>query len=272
MDIPHSGYISPEAMVTALTALTSLKTFHLGFQALQSRPDRESRHPPPSTRSVLPALTYIYFQGASEYLEDLVARIGAVPLLDILALCFISQPVFRIPHLSQFINRVPKFQALNGARVVISYDIYVTLREPSRTVSHKVLEMSILDKYLGWQPSLLPQLYTSLPLFLTVEHLYMECPYGWDDYIGNTQWLELLHPFSAVKNLYLSKEFALCVARALQGLVGERVTELLPALQNIFLAELRPSGRVQKAIEPFIYARHLSGHPIAVSKWERMVN
>ena len=55
--IPHSGYISPEAMVTALSVLTSLEELTLRFQSPRSCPDRASRRPPPSTRSVLPVLT-----------------------------------------------------------------------------------------------------------------------------------------------------------------------------------------------------------------------
>lgn len=44
----------------------------------------------------------------------------------------------------------------------------------------------------------------------------------------NARWLELLQPFVAVKDLYLTKEFTLHIAHALQELVGERVMEVLP--------------------------------------------
>jgi hypothetical protein len=45
-----------------------------------------------------------------------------------------------------------------------------------------------------------------------------------------------------VKNLYLSKEFAPGIAAALQELVGARITEVLPSLQNIFVEGLEPLG------------------------------
>jgi hypothetical protein len=45
--------------------------------------------------------------------------------------------------------------------------------------------------------------------------------------------------------------------------------EVLPALQNIFLEGLQPSGPVQEDLGKFVAARQLSGHPIAVSPWER---
>ena len=77
--IPHSGYFSPDAIATVFPTLTSLNFFDLEFISTRSCPDRESRRPPPSTRSVLPVLTSLRFKGVSEYLEDLVAHINAPP-------------------------------------------------------------------------------------------------------------------------------------------------------------------------------------------------
>jgi hypothetical protein len=54
--IPHSGYTSPEPMVTCLSAATSLEFLDLRFQSPRSRPDRASRRPPPLIRTILPAL------------------------------------------------------------------------------------------------------------------------------------------------------------------------------------------------------------------------
>jgi hypothetical protein len=73
IDIPHSGYISPEAMVAALSTLTSLRHFWLHFQS--PYPYQESRRPPPLSRSVLPVLTSLSIKGVCEYLDDLMARI-----------------------------------------------------------------------------------------------------------------------------------------------------------------------------------------------------
>jgi F-box-like len=97
-NIPHSGYISPEAMVAPLSVLSSLETFSLSFQSPQSRPDRESRRLPPSERSVIPALTYFDFQGAIEYLEDFVTRID-FPELDDMVINFLNQIDFDCPRL-----------------------------------------------------------------------------------------------------------------------------------------------------------------------------
>ena len=74
--IPHSGYIFPEAMATLFSVLTSLETLSLRFQSPQSRPDFESRGPPPPKRSIPPALWILYFKGVTKYLEELVAHIN----------------------------------------------------------------------------------------------------------------------------------------------------------------------------------------------------
>ena len=63
-----------------------------------------------------------------------------------------------------------------------------------------------------------------------------------------------------------SKNSVRLVAPALQELTGGRATEVLPALQNLFLdtEDWQPSGPVKEAIEQFIDARKLCGHPVTV--------
>jgi hypothetical protein len=87
------------------------------------------------------------------------------------------------------------------------------------------------------------------------------------DAIENTLWLELLLPFTVVKNLYLVEEFAPRIAAALEDLVEGRITEVLPSLQNIFVTKLEASGRFQEIFGQFIASRRLSGHPVAISVW-----
>src|SRR6266852_166844 len=66
VSIPHSGYISPEAMVRCLSTLTRLEELSLIFESPLSRP---VRRPHPPTRSILLTLNYLRFEGVSEYLE-----------------------------------------------------------------------------------------------------------------------------------------------------------------------------------------------------------
>jgi hypothetical protein len=276
VEIPHSGYISPEAMVTALSTLTSLDSLTLQFKSPLSHPDWESRRPPPKTRTVLPALTYLWFGGVSEYLDDLVARIDA-PLLDTLFITFFNQITFYTSKIIQFIHRTPILKALKKARVAFG-DRDARVRFSTHFLfPNEVLEVNILCRELDWQVSSLEQVLTScMPPLSALEDLYIfQAFYSdphWQDNLENTLWLELLHPFSTAKNLYLSKEFAPRVGSALQELVGERTTEVLPSLQNVFLEGLLSSVPVQEGIRQFVASRQDNGHPIGVSYWDSMMD
>ena len=268
--IPHSGYFSPEAIVTCLSALTRLQGLSVGFESPRSRPHRENRRPPPPPRTLLPSLHALLFSGVNEYLEDLVARIDT-PLLSRLTTTLFHQLIFDTPQLAQFISRnSPRLKSLaaHEARMMFS-DSHVMA-----SLSHYRLEPRISCRHLDWQLSALAQVCTSSfphACISTVETLYIfEDKYSqprWQDDIENGQWLEVLHPFTGVKGLFLSYEFAARIAPALQELVGERANEVLPALQSIYLEGLRSSGVVPEGIGEFVTARHLSSHPIAVIPW-----
>ena len=270
-EIPHSGYISPKAMVICLSTLTRLESLNIGLESPRIRPDRRSRSPTPLTRIILPVLNKLRFTGVSEYLEDLVARIDS-PLLDKCHITFFHQLIFDTPQLSQFINRTPKLKTHNEAYVLFYFwAISVTLPQ----TLNGALQLEVLCRQPDWQLSSLAQLCSSSlseTLIPMVEHLYIrsELPQRrWQDDVESGQWLELLHPFTGVKDLYASREIAPGIAPAIQELVGERVTEVLPALQGLFIEEPLPSGPVQETIGRFLNARHLVGRPIAVSHWER---
>ena len=260
--IPHSGYFSPEAIVTALSALTRLEELFIGFKSPRSRPDRR-RRPPPVTRTLVPVLTYFEFKGASEYLDDLVARIDA-PLLDNFEITFFHQLIFDTPQLTQFISRTPKFKASNDARVLfLDWGIrFSTVDE--------ALGLDISCRQSDWQLSSVAQVCGSI-FIPAIEHLYIRgatyYSLSWQDDIETGQWLELLHRLTAVKDLRISPEFVPRIAPTLEELVGGRVTEVLPALQTLFLEEILPSS-VQEMIDKFVAARELAGHPITVSRWE----
>jgi len=105
-NIPHSGYVSPEAMSALLSVVSSPEKLILQFESHRSRPDLESRRPPPLKRSVIPALTDFWFQGVIEYLEDLVTDIEA-PQLNRMYIRFFRQINVDRPELAQFISRLP---------------------------------------------------------------------------------------------------------------------------------------------------------------------
>ena len=269
--IPHSGYFSPEAMVQCLSTLTKLEVLWLGFESPLPRLYQDSLYPPP-IRSVLPLLTHFKFKGASKYLENLVAPIDA-PVLNSLEISFFHQLILDTPQLVQFVSRTPNLKTPAEAHVVFSYEsISVILPEafPGR------LLLEILCRPSNWQLLSLEQICgSSFPQFLipAVEHLYIydtvEPNPDWEDDIENDQWLEVLRPFTAVKDLYLSREFVPRIAPTLQELVGENVKEVLPVLQNLFLEELHLSGIAHEAVGEFVAARQLANQPIAISHWDR---
>ena len=268
-EIPHHEYISPEVMVAVLSMLNSLRILLLEFQSPLSHPDPESRHLPP-TRCVLPVLTSLTFRGGSEYLDQLVAYIDA-PRLDYLDITFIaSQIVFGTQRFIQFISRTTTLKALEKARVT-SEDGAAGVNLSS---GYGELNVKVSCGNLGRQLSSLEHVCnSSLPPFSTLEDLYIYESVYWrtdgQDIVENNHWLELLRPFTAAKNLYLSEEIASCIVPALEELVGGRTTEVLPALRNIFLEGLQPSEPIQEGIGQFVASRQVTNHPIAITCWIR---
>ena len=269
-DIPHSGYFSPEAIVAVLSTMNSLKKLSFEFKSPRSRPDWANRRLPPPTRSVLPVLIYFRFKGACEYLEDLVTCIDT-PRLNDLSITLFNQIVFDTPQSIQFISRAPTLETFEKAHVVFgSNAAWVHLSSQTSVNGKLVMKIPCIE--LDWQVSSMEQVCTScLPPLSPLEDLYIyEYIYlrpVWQDNIENTLWLELFRPFTGVKNLYLSEKFASCIISSLQELAGGRTTEVLPALQNIFLEELQLSG-VQAGIQRFAAMRQITSQPIAVSRWD----
>jgi hypothetical protein len=268
-DIPNSGYISPEVMVTCLPTLTRLEEFSLLFQYTRSLPDPQNRRLHPLPRAVLPALRRFYFHGFNEYLEDLVARIEA-PRPNEVRITFFTRLIFEVSQLSRFLSFAESFKGLNHVALRVHLTgVEVTLTDTplNGRPALRLLYLETSCKGSDWQVSSLAQIFSSFfPLPPNLERLSIQegSRLDWHNSLESTQWLELLRPFTAVRHLYLSQPFAFCIAPALAG-SSERVTAVLPMLQSLSLYE--KGGRiksVQDAIEQFITARQLSGHPVAL--------
>jgi len=272
-DIPHSGYISPNAMVACLSTLTRLESLYLGFHSHRSRPERATRRLPPLTRTLLPTLTDFQFKGVNEYLEDFAAQIDA-PQLHVVQITFFNQLVFDVSQFSEFIGRTEKFRTLDQAdlffrRRSVEMKLYP---QTDSGVGRTILAFGILCRELEWQFSALAQVCNlSLPLLSTLGSLDIfidTFPFGGaevrqsDMEMENAQWVELLQSFSAVENLHLDECTGLtCIA--LSDLAG--VAEILPALRTIFLA--RSTGLPKDKshdLERFIALRQFSSHPVTI--------
>jgi hypothetical protein len=266
-DIPLSGRISPKAIVTVLTASTNLQTLRLGHRCSQSWADRENRLPPSLTRITLPALTLLEFKGDSEYIEDIVGQIDT-PLLHQLDITFFNQLIFNTPLLRDFLARTDVFKIPHRAEVdFYSSCVRVTLSWRDGN-DHHTLSLIIACRPLDWQLSSLAQVFNSALSRLTFEELHINNfrEHSQDD-TENAQWLELLTSFISVKDLVLHRHLIELVAPVLEDLTGERVTEVLPALQNLFVQSRQPSELVKKAIGKFVSARRLEGLPVIAHQW-----
>ena len=183
LEIPHSGYISSETMITCLSVLTRLEGLAIEFESLQIHPDQKSRRPSPQTRILLPVLIELEFKGVDEYLEDPVAWIDA-PSIDYLMITFLHQLMFNTPQLTQFIGCTPKFRTADEARLDFS-DGNTCVRLRSQTHFRR---LSILCRHSDWHLSSLTLSCFPRDLIPTVERLYILDPKDWQplwqDYVN----------------------------------------------------------------------------------------
>jgi hypothetical protein len=274
--IPNTGYISPEAMATGLSALTRLEILTIEFKSPASRPDQRIRPPPPPTRAVLPALIYLEFRGVSEYLEDLVARIHA-PQLQGVFVTISNQLIFDVQQLPRFISHAGMLRSFERAQVVFSnYSVQARLLPLAVSGSLQHPRLKILCRGLDWQVSSMAQICNQFSFLISsIERLdiFDDDPSATSEVdmdmdMDNTQWLELFQPFTAVRILCISHHLQSSIVSALQGLTGEPATEVLPTLNSVYLEEYDPSGTEQQAMRSFITARQCSGHPVAIHRLE----
>jgi len=267
-EIPPSEFttISPVVMATCLAALPHLGSLSIVFQYAPASPLQTT--PPPLTRTVLPSLTDFRFMGVTEYLEDFISRIDT-PLLHELRIAFFMDLIFHTPQLHQFIGRTQSLRSLNHARVKLcNYMIKITLGSLTR------FELEIPCGVPELQLSSVTQICNVQFPFLSQVDQFNLCEASGLELEGrgevdSSQWLELFRPFSGVRSLYVSEKLEPLVAAALGELTEERTMEVLPALENIFLDELGPSGSVRDAMESFSAARQLSDRPVVVQRQER---
>ena len=259
--IPPTGYISPEAMVAGLAALPRLVFFQLDFQPATPIPDRS--HPPPVTRTILPALTHLTFLGGCEYLEDFLARIDA-PHLRWFQIIYWDLVDFEAPQLCRFINRSENLKKILSRRCKLA--LYRRLVEfaIACTVGH--ISVRVACEGTDWQISqIIHALRLISPILFDMVHFSI-----WgsivdlgevieDNILEDIEWLQLLRLFPSVKTLFVSGKIAGRVARVLEDIAGMIVTGVLPALDLLCL-EQQPLS----SVDEFIAFRRDSGHPVTI--------
>lgn len=138
-------YVPSQVMVTCLSGMSSLKYFVLIFYSSRFRHSQTSLRSPPSTRTVLPALTYLRFQGSCDYLEDLVANIDA-PLLDTMSLSFFKskREVYNTLQLSKLMGYTNQLLSLHRVDAVF-YDHTIKLKLYRQTSPKSDVEVLCRD-------------------------------------------------------------------------------------------------------------------------------
>jgi hypothetical protein len=142
-------------------------------------------------------------------LEEILARIDA-PRLNKLDISFFNQIIFDTPQLFQFISRRPTLRAREAGYIEFNAGFATVKFRPQTSIfDSDALSVRIRCTVSEWQLSSVGQVCTlSLPPASTLEDLYIleyRHPPYWHDDVDNVLWLELLHPFAAVKNLYVMK-------------------------------------------------------------------
>ncbi|KAH9171746.1 hypothetical protein EDB89DRAFT_1069638 [Lactarius sanguifluus] len=264
LDIPPTGYVSPEAMVVSLATLPRLDCFTIGFRSPASSP-HQMRPPPSRTiRTALPALTSFRFIGASGYLEDLVSRIDC-PQITKIFIDYLWLADYQVTQLSKFIDRSigPKLTLPRRADLLfydhtVSFAVYPHVnpypRHSDALVSFEGFHWRVLD---------IAQFLSHFPTLTNVVHLNLESDLAAlsprvED-MGDVDWHHLLHQFSTARTLRLCFEPAVRVPLALGDIPGELVAEVLPSLDFIYVV-----AQPASSIEKFIAARKLSGCPVTV--------
>jgi len=192
-----------------------------------------------------------------------------MPLFSNLYIEFFMDLDFEVPQLHRLIGHAEAFKAYGRAEVFISHHTIELSLYPNTGVvhHHHALELNIKCSDLNWQLSSLAQICSSsFPLISTLEELQIK-DYHWDDDMESARYLEFLDRFTVLKDLYLTHGIAQGVCGALQELSGERATEVLPALRNLFVD--KSLEHIQRAIRPFVATRQLSGRPVAIERWSR---
>ena len=135
------------------------------------------------------------------------------PIVNVhITIIFFNQLVFDTPLrlLRDLINRAETFEAPHRAEISFSRSyVHFALFSNHGQAESEPLKLAISCKPSDWQLSSLAQVIgSSIPPPPTLERLELRddhyWPPHWQDDIENTQWLEILHPFTSVKDLVLS--------------------------------------------------------------------
>ena len=271
-----TGYISPEAMSSHLSASPKLETLYVKFNDLS--PFSDLTVSPPVARTVLPALRIFTFFGKRKYLGDFVSRIDT-PQLNYALVFYQGGDIsinFDVPRLTKFIDRSEylKRSMSRHCKIVIEQDHQVLQDIVTlclgRTIGKRRIPkpgiLVCLDTGVEKKFSHLTNLLGFMsPILSDVVHFtidsdnpaYSSQPEGRNDF----DWSQLLRQLASLQTLLVFGNVTSLISQALAHVNTRTITEFLPTLQLLCL-EGEEEGQATSPVGKFLAVRRDSGHPV----------
>ena len=263
-EIPTAGHMAPEVFANALSGMTHLRSLSLYFLS----PPSHSNHLdlPSSSRGyvVLPALSSFKYEGASRYLDNLVARIDA-PRLEDVDVTFFYEQTFHVSRLGRFTEPI-QLQRLVSRAYIASFQSTISTRftQPDAPTGFR---LQISCQQLHLQLDFMGQILSHFPHFLHhVKNLGI-LPTKSSGRLGGEPWLGLIRPFGCAKDFCVAGEHVSDVLYALHPEDGEAENPtVLPALRDLHVQGKPMSipGVTWEAVQSLYASRWRSGRPIRV--------
>jgi hypothetical protein len=268
VNIPKPCYFSPDALVTILSDLASLKRLRVRFRPPTSRLTQSTPPQPPLERSILSSLTDLSFYGASEYLEKFVSRID-LPALTFVSIKLFNQLIFDIPQLCQFFSRVGGLESFTEVNLTPAEKVAIVFfqRKGKRLLHRLKCYISIPCTQLDWQLSFATQIFSQLAFLPSnarafILHKRLSMSAGKED-VDPAQWLELFHLLSHVSEIRV--DFEKLVPNVVEALVSaDMTTGMLPDLTSLVLTGYRKSPPVIAAARQFVATRKRAGRSVSL--------
>jgi len=300
--IPSAAYFSPTSLMAHIQSMPHLQKLSLGFLSTIPRPGFRGEPFLPRgqiARVTLPALTQLVYQGASAYIEALLARVET-PLIQDIDITLFNQLTLRIPQIRAFIRNLETFRPTRTriGFAKTSAHLIVSGQRPSESPD---ISLAVSCARLDFQVSAMVQICGSLSdtgvgadadtaaLLLSVEEVTLgfhqtSLPEEWRDEVEPALWRALLTPFRQARALRLHEALAADFVRALcpdrsQDAADADADVGGPALvseeleQELILPELRhtvvllnddgvPPISAAVALDRFCGARYRVGRPL----------
>jgi hypothetical protein len=257
-------HFRPAALVHALSGMVRLRSLLIHFLSTAKHPTPTP--PPEELVVVLPVLTSFNFQGITEYLEHLVARIYTPLLRDIEATFFNKSNFDLSSEIRKFTDRIGMHKSYRRADILsCERAISISLTWPGDPAR---LKFQLFCEQLSPQLFFTSRfcIHFSASLF-NVEDLRISAkrPSRPVTRLHSEQWRELLNSFTGVKSLLVSGNLSTDIVRSLRLEPDGQQKVVLPALHKLSILQPEPRYlQLREAVVSSMTSRELGGHPIAV--------